>query len=214
MNNLFKIVWMGGVVTVLFVVLVAALIRLQSGPFIKTNVADLPISQTAIVLGARVLPDGTLSTVLRDRVDTAITLYKKGAVKTILVSGDNSSIAYNEVNITRIYLLQKGIPSEDIFLDHAGFDTYSTMYRAREVFLVKNAIIVTQSFHLPRAIFIAQRLGINAYGISADKRDYLFKNTLRELLANVKAFIDVLYGRVPKFLGEEIPITGDSSESI
>lgn len=206
--------WRSAGTLLLFIVLVALGMRIEALPFIKKSLGDLPKSQTAIVLGARVLPDGTLSTVLRDRVDTAIALYKKGIVKTILVSGDNSSVEYNEVNITRIYLLQNGIPSEDIFLDHAGFDTYSTMYRAREVFLVKDAIIVTQTFHLARAIFIAQNLGINAYGISADKREYLFKNTLRELLANVKAVIDVVLERVPKFLGEEIPITGDSSKSI
>lgn len=214
MTYLFKIVWRGAVVLVLFIALITSLIKLQSGPFIKAKAQDLPVSQTAILLGAYVSPNGVLSTVLRDRADTAIMLYREGKVDTILVTGDDGSVDYNEVNPIREYLLDKGVPSRAIFLDHAGFDTYSSMYRARDVFMVDSAIIVTQSFHLPRAVFIAKRLGIDAYGISADKREYLFKNSVRELFASVKAYIDVLYNRTPKYLGEKIPITGDSSKSI
>lgn len=212
MKYLFKIVWRGAVVLVLFIVLITLLITIQSAPFIKTK--DLPVSQTAILLGAFVSPNGTLSTVLQDRADTAVNLYQEGKVRTILVTGDDGSTDYNEVNPIREYLLARGIPSDAIFLDHAGFDTYSSMYRARDIFVVKSAIIVTQSFHLPRAVFIAKRLGIDAYGISVDKREYLFKNTIRELFANVKAYGDVMYNRTPKYLGEQIPITGDSSKSI
>lgn len=214
MKYLLKVIWRGTLYLLLFIILIWSLIKIESGPFIKLSTQDLTKSQTAIVLGAAVSPTGVLSVVLRDRVDTAITLYKQGKVGTILVTGDNGSADYNEVNPTRDYLLSQGIPSSAIFLDHAGFDTYSSMYRAREVFLVQSAIIVTQSFHLPRAVFIARRLGIRAEGISADKRDYLFKNTMRELLAGVKAFANIIYNRTPKYLGDKIPITGDSRESI
>jgi SanA protein len=103
----------------------------------------------------------------------------------------------------------------DIFLDHAGFDTYNTMVRAKEIFKVKDAIIVTQEFHLPRAIYIARSIGLNAYGIKSDKHKYLSLERLkiRELIANVKAFSAILFHKKPRFLGEQIPITGDSKLS-
>src|SRR6185295_18531017 len=97
-----------------------------------------------------------------------IELYKAGTVSKILVSGDNSTVSHNEVNPVRDYLLASGIPDRDIFLDHAGFDTYSTMYRARDIFGVASILIATQSFHLPRAVFIARALGVDAYGVDAD----------------------------------------------
>ena len=163
MKYLFKIVWRGVVVLILFIALITSLIKIQSGPFIKTKVTELPVSQTAILLGAFVSPNGTLSTVLKDRADTAVNLYQQGKVKTILVTGDDGSVEYNEVNPIRDYLLGKGVPSSAIFLDHAGFDTYSSMYRARDVFVVDSAIIVTQSFHLPRALFLPVAAGSGAH---------------------------------------------------
>ncbi len=181
---------------------------------ITANLTELPKVQTAIVLGAKTMPDGTLSPIFKDRVDKSITLYEQGYVKTILVTGDNSSTGYNEVNPVREYLLFKGIPGEDIFLDHAGFDTYSSMYRARDIFLIDSAIVVTQSFHLPRSVFLARRFGIEAFGTPSDQHGYLFRNNIREAFANVKALINIISFRKPKYLGEEIPITGDSSESI
>ncbi len=181
---------------------------------ITSTLTELPHTQVAIILGAKTMPDGTLSLISKDRVDKGITLYKEGYVKKILVTGDNSSLAYNEVNPVREYMLSKGIPSGVIFLDHAGFDTYSSMYRAREIFLVDSAIIVTQSFHMPRSVFLARQFGIDAYGTPSDEHGYLFRNNIREVLANVKALIDVATFRKPKFLGEEIPISGDSKESI
>ncbi len=204
----------GFVLALLFVSLAFFLIHLESSSYIATTSDEVPARYTAIVLGAGILRNGELSPVLRDRVDTAIVLYNTGKVKTILVTGDDGSVTHNEVNPSRDYLLANGIPTEAIFLDHAGFDTYSSMYRARVIFLVDSAIIVTQSFHLPRSVFIARRLGINAYGLSADRHIYGVRNNLRELLANVKAVSNVLYHRQPKYLGDKIPITGDSSVSI
>ena len=139
----------------------------------------------------------------------AIKLYEAKKVSKILVSGDNSTDSHNEVNPVRLYLISKGIPDEDIFLDHAGFDTYSTMYRARDIFGVSSTLVTTQSFHLPRAIFIARQLGIEAYGVNADVGHMLFRNYVRETLANEKAFLNLILHRKPKYLGEKIPITGD-----
>jgi SanA protein len=192
-----------GTVTVFFVVIIS------SYPYIKKDMRELPHAPVGVILGAAILPDGSLSPVLQDRVDMAIRLYKTQMIENILVTGDNSSLAYNEVNPVRIYLLAHSIPDKDIFLDHAGFDTYSSMYRARDIFLAKDMIIVSQSFHLPRAVFIARYLGINAYGMSADNGHYLFRNYVHEFFADTKAVMNLMVNRQPKYLGEEIPLTGD-----
>lgn len=170
--------------------------------------------QTAIVLGAKVNNDDP-SDILEDRLLTGLELYQDGKVEKILVSGDNGQIEYNEVGAMRDYLLEKGVSGEDIFMDHAGFDTYDTMYRAKEIFKVEDAIIVTQNFHLPRAIYIARALDIDAVGVSADRQTYVYIDLYerREKLAQVKAFLNVIFHSKPKFLGDPIPITGDGVES-
>ena len=155
------------------------------------------------------MKDGALSPIFIDRVDMAIKLYEAKKVSKILVSGDNSTVIHNEVNPVRLYLISKGIPDQDIFLDHAGFDTYSTMYRAKSIFGVSSMLITTQSFHLPRAVFIARELGIKAYGVNADVGHILFRNYVREMLADEKAVLDLMFNRKPKYLGDKIPITGD-----
>lgn len=166
------------------------------------------------MLGAAILPSGEISQIFKDCADAASVLYAQGIVDRILVSGDDGTTTHNEVNPAREYLMASGVPSEAIFLDHAGFDTYSSMYRARDVFRVKSSIITTQSFHLPRAVYIARRMGIDAYGFPANQHEYGIKNNFRELLADVKAVGNLIFFREPKFLGEEIPITGDSGISI
>ena len=108
-----------------------------------------------------------------------------------------------------MYLIGKGIPDQDIFLDHAGFDTYSTMYRARYIFGLSSALITTQSFHLPRAVFIARKLGMNAHGVNADVGNEFFRNYAHEMLADEKAVLDLFVHRKPRYLGDKIPITGD-----
>jgi SanA protein len=105
------------------------------------------------------------------------------------------------------------VPDKDIFLDHAGFNTYSTMYRARDVFMISSALVVTQSFHLPRSVFLAHELGIDAHGVNADAGHILFKNYIRESFANVKAVMDLILKTKPKYLGTEIPITGDGRDN-
>lgn len=198
----------------LLVALILLIFDVSTAPYIDTNTDTIPKAYTAIVLGAGILQSGELSTILKDRVDVAATLYEEGKVDTILVTGDDGTSTHNEVNPAREYLLAEGVPSSAIYLDHAGFDTYSSMYRAKQIFKVETAIIVTQSFHLPRSVFIARSLGIDAYGVPADQHTYHIRNNLRELLANVKAVIDLIRYRQPKYLGDTIPITGDSSLSI
>ena len=173
--------------------------------------SDLPHVQAVMILGARVYDSGRLSATLEDRTLTALKVYQAGKADKILVSGDHGREDYDEVNATKDYLLDHGVPGEDIFMDHAGFDTYDSMYRARDIFGVQKLIISTQDFHLPRAVYTARRLGMEAYGISADRHVYLaaFRNNVRESLARVKAVLDLTRGATPKFLGEAIPIAGD-----
>ena len=166
--------------------------------------ADVPERTVVIVPGAAVLRSGALSAVFLDRANAAILLYETGKAQKILVSGDNRTAEHNEVDTARKYLLSQGVPEADIYLDHAGFDTYSTMYRAREIFGVSSAIIATQTFHLPRALFIARSLGIDAVGYRADNVHLLARNEVRESLARLKAVGEVLIHRNPKFLGDRI----------
>ena len=172
----------------------------------------LPPKQVALVLGASVRANGTLSTVLQERADKAIELYNIRAVSKILVSGDNSSVAHNEVYPVGKYLVSHGIPVSDIFLDYAGFDTYSSMYRAKNIFGVTSMIVATQRFHLPRALYIAHKFGIDAVGLDVSEvGDNYFTNALREIPATVKAVFDLLIGRIPYYLGPTFFVTGDGT---
>lgn len=184
-------------------------IYLKTHGLLYQSVAAAPTAQTAIVLGASIRSNGTLSPVLQERADTAYALYVAKKVSKILVSGDNSTLQYDEVYPVGKYLLAKGIPKEDIFLDYAGFDTYSSMYRAQKVFDVSSAIVVSQRFHLPRALFIARALGLTAVGVDASgPGEYYLLNALREIPASFKAVFDVFSRRVPKYVGQEFPIAG------
>lgn len=170
-----------------------------------------PKATVAIVLGAGIKDDGTPSDMLRDRLLTAVELYKAGKVKKILASGDHGTIDHDEANIMKDFLLARDVAPEDIFLDHAGFDTYDTMYRARDIFQVTDAIIITQDFHLRRAVFIARSLELETKGVSGDRMEYLGIPylTAREWIANAKALFQIIVHAKPKYLGESIPITGD-----
>lgn len=196
-------------VLIIFILATNIIVNAETKQYIHNDVAEASSAEAVLIPGAAIFQNGTLSPVFMDRVNTAIKLYEAKKVSKILVSGDNSTISHNEVNPVRVYLLSKGIPDQDIFLDHAGFDTYSSMYRARDIFGVSSLLITTQSFHLPRAIFIARRLGIKAEGVSADVGHIFLSNYIREVFANEKAVLDLISNRKPKYLGEEIPITGD-----
>ncbi|OGZ00466.1 MAG: hypothetical protein A2946_00440 [Candidatus Liptonbacteria bacterium RIFCSPLOWO2_01_FULL_53_13] len=205
---LHRLALVGGILLAL-IVITNAIIYLSTRSYMYAGAKDAPNAQAAVIPGAAVLKNGALSPIFKDRVDAAIGLYRENKVSKILVSGDNSTVSYNEVNPVRNYLLEKGVPDRDIFLDHAGFDTYSTMYRARDIFGIASMLIATQSFHLPRAVFIARNLGITAYGVNADNGASLLRNYIREALANVKAMLNLMLDRKPKYLGEKIPIAGD-----
>jgi SanA protein len=170
------------------------------------SISDVPARTVVIVPGAAILRSGALSAVFLDRANAAIVLYQAGKAQKILVSGDNGTVEHNEVDPARKYLMSQGIPEADVYLDHAGFDTYSTMYRAREIFGVSSAIVATQSFHLPRSLYIARSLGIDAVGYRSDNVHLLARNEVRESLARIKAVWDVVIHRSPKFLGDRILI--------
>lgn len=180
---------------------------------IFTDAQTVPSAQTALVLGARVYANERVSQILGDRLETALDLYREKKVQKFIVSGDHGRTDYNEVKAMRDYLVDGGVPAEDIFMDHAGFDTYDSVYRARDIFQVESLIIVSQGFHLPRALYIANALGVPATGINADRREYTrsaaIRNALREPLARFKAFNSVILRTKPTYLGDQIPVTGD-----
>lgn len=163
-----------------------------------------------IVLGCYVDNNGDLSTMLHDRLQRGVALYKAGAAPKILMSGDHGQVDYDEVNAMKQFAVSEGVPSEDVFMDHAGFSTYETMYRARDVFQAKKVIIVTQEYHLYRAVYIAQQLGLEAYGVSSDYQAYSGQTNrdVREILARCKDFVMCIVKPEPTFLGDAIPVNG------
>lgn len=195
-----------------FIITINVVVYVETKEHIYDDPASVPAADVALVPGAALAGPRTLAPIFIDRVEAAIRLYEAKKVLKILVSGDDSTPEHNEVNPARIYLLEHGIPDQDIFLDHAGFDTYSSLYRARDVFGVTSVIIATQSFHLPRAVFIARKLGIKAYGARADTGPVLAYNYVREVLANEKALFDLIFARSPQYLGAIIPIKGDGRD--
>lgn len=186
------------------------LMRLSVDRYIYASPELVPVTDAVMVLGASVI-NGKPSPVLERRTKTAIDLYDAGRSANILVTGDNGALNHDEVTPVRNYLLDAGIPAGDIFLDHAGFDTYSSMYRARAVFEADSIAIVTQDFHLPRSLFIARSLGIEAYGVPAEGGEGSGRDYLREIPASVKAILNLITHREPKYLGETIPLDGDGS---
>jgi len=174
------------------------------------HVGDVAAARVAIVFGAGLQRDGRPTLVLRDRVAAAADLYQAGKVQKILMSGDNRYVDYNEPGAMQQYAIELGIPEEDIILDFAGRRTYDTCYRARAIFGVQDALLVTQKFHLPRAVFICNALGVKATGVIADRRDYhsysLMSWSLRELPARLIALIDVWIRHPLPVLGPYEPI--------
>lgn len=178
-----------------------------------TQISD---ADCIIVLGCRVWSDNTPSAMLSDRLKRGVELYKAGAAPKLLMSGDHGREDYDEVNVMRKYAEEEGVDSKDIFTDHAGFSTYETMYRAKEVFKAKKVIIVTQSYHLYRAVYDAEKLGLEAVGVVSYERDYDSKQPyrdVREIAARCKDFIYCIFKPKPTYLGEVIPINGDGEMS-
>jgi SanA protein len=168
----------------------------------------VPAKPVAIVFGAAIYGEGRLSPILRDRMDTTIDLYLAGQVNKIIVSGDNSSIYYDEPGTMMAYAIEHGVAAEDVQPDYAGLRTYDTCYRARDIFGVQEAVLVTQAFHLPRALLTCRGLGLDAVGVAADRRPLRYGRwyEIRETAATLVAVWDVIRHEPPPVMGEPIPI--------
>ncbi len=166
-----------------------------------------------LVLGAGVREDGTPSLMLRDRLLTAIELYKNGCAPKLLMSGDHGRIDYNEVACMKSFAIEHGVPEDDIFLDHAGFSTYDSVVRAKEVFGAKKIIIVTQKYHMYRALYDAKAFGLDCVGIAAAGDDYRGQSLrdVREFVARTKDFIYTVIKPEPVYLGEKISLAGSGT---
>lgn len=201
-------------------VVVGIIIVLGINLFVKNSVKHKIVDENSLdknydailVLGAG-LRNGKPSPVLKDRLDMAYKLYEDGYSEKIIVSGDHGKKYYDEVNVMKNYLLDKGVDSNNIFMDHAGFSTYDSVYRAKEIFLANKIIIVTQQFHLYRSLYIAKQLKLDAVGVSATLRDYSgsFKFEIREILARDKDFVKSIFKPEPKYLGDTISVFGDGN---
>ena len=175
------------------------------------DVSSVSDADCILVLGAGIRADGSPSPMLQDRLNTGIELYQNNAAPKLLMSGDHGRKKYNEVQTMKDIALDQGVPSEDVFMDHAGFSTYDSLYRARDVFQARKVIIVTQKYHLYRALYIARSLGLDTWGVSADTRRYRGQSQrdFREILARDKDFFVSVFKPLPKYLGDTIPITGN-----
>lgn len=178
------------------------------------SINEVNDSDCILVLGAGIRRNGP-SPMLEDRLKTAIELYNQKKAPKILVSGDHEHDDYDEVNVMKNYLKEKGIPSEDIFMDHAGLSTYDSIYRAKKIFKAKKVIIVTQKYHLYRALYIAQSIDLKSVGVSANKQKYAFqsKRDIREIAARIKDFIQCIIKPEPTYLGKVIPINGNGDKT-
>ena len=188
---------------------------------VEATVADLhelaqAFADAIVVLGASVFADGTPSGILRDRLDDGIALYKEGVAPKLIMSGDNSTVSYNDVQVMKDYAISQGVPSYDIFCDHAGFSTYESMYRAKHVFGAERIVVATQTYHLYRALYAAQGLGLESLGVASDYHDYSkqLQYDLREIPARTKDFFKTLFKVPSTFVGDPISLdqSGDVTE--
>lgn len=182
--------------------------RSASG-LVYRNAAEVPAAPVAVIFGAKVFPDGTLSAVLRERVEAGIRLYQAGRVRKLLMTGDNGRVEYDEVSAMKRYAVTRGIPAPDIVRDFAGFRTYDSCYRAREIFGIRRAVLVTQEYHLYRALYTARGLGIDAVGFAAAPgmgAEEMQVNRRRELLSRMACLADVALRHPPRFLGPPEPL--------
>ena len=199
---------------------IGVIIVLGINMYVKCSVKNKIVDENSLdknydailVLGAG-LRNGKPSPVLKDRLDMAYKLYEDGYSEKIIVSGDHGKKYYDEVNVMKNYLLDKGVESNNIFMDHAGFSTYDSVYRAKEIFLANNVIVVTQQYHLYRSLYIAKKLELDAVGVSATLRDYSgsVKFEIREILARDKDFVKSIFKPEPKYLGDTISVFGDGN---
>ena len=205
-----------GIIVIIIIALIVLGINLYvristNQQIIKENdYTELSDVDCIIILGAGIWGDKP-SPMLEDRLLEGIKLYQNGASDKIIMSGDHGRKEYDEVSIMKNYAIEKGIPSENIFMDHAGFSTYESIYRAKDIFQAKKIVIVTQKYHLYRALYIANQLGLEAYGVGADPRQYVGEIyiEIREILARDKDFIKCIFKPEPTYLGDTIPVSGN-----
>lgn len=213
LKKIIRSLWRTALVLSLFVVIALFLpkfvVMLFASPRTFT-VDEVRPARVAIVFGAGLLSDGSAGPVLRDRVETAVKLYQAGKVEKLLMSGDNRFVEYNEPEAMRQYALDLGVPHEDIRLDYAGRRTYDTCYRAKYIFQVDSAILVTQSFHLPRALFLCNWFDVESTGVEANNHYFLKRYrafwSFRELFANLQSVWDVTVAKPLPVLGKIEPI--------
>ena len=196
-----------GIVSIL---LINTYVKNTAGPKIDGNIPGKGAADCILVLGAGLRDDGTPNLVLRKRLDRAVELYAQGVSDRILMTGDHGRKDYNEVRAMKQYAMDHGVPEEAIFMDHAGFSTYDSMYRAKEIFGVRKMVIVTQEYHLYRSLYIAEELGMEVYGVSSDYHTYRNQTAkdAREVLARCKDWAKVMFRLKPTYLGDPIPISG------
>lgn len=217
MKKTFKVIFM--ILLCLAVIGVAALfvingyVKSVAGEHILSveEAAELENADCIIVLGCQVRDDGTLSHMLRDRLMRGLEVYDAGAAPKLLMSGDHGRKDYDEVGAMKQYAIEHGVASENVFMDHAGFSTYETVYRAKEIFEAHKVIIITQEYHLYRALYIAEQLGIEACGVSADLNRYAGQSMrdFREALARCKDWAMCIIKPAPTYLGEAVPVSGN-----
>ena len=210
-----KMLKYGIIVIVVLIVLIFGInfyVRLSTKKQIikESEYSKLSDIDCIIILGAGIWGDKP-SPMLEDRLLEGINLYQNNISDKIIVSGDHGRKEHDEVNIMKNYLIEKGIPSENIFMDHAGFSTYESIYRAKEIFQAEKMVIVTQKYHLYRALYIAKKLGIESYGVGSDPRQYVgaTNREIREIFARDKDFIKCIFKPKPTYLGDTIPVSGN-----
>ena len=205
-----------GIIIIIIIVLIILLINFYVKNSTKNQIIEKDDYSTLknidciIILGAGIWGDKP-SPMLEDRLKEGILLYNNEVSDKIIMSGDHGREEYDEVNTMKKYAIENGIPSENIFMDHAGFSSYESIYRAKEIFNAKKVVIVTQKYHLYRALYIANQLGLEAYGVGADPRQYVgaIYREAREILARNKDFIKCIFKPEPTYLGDTIPVSGN-----
>lgn len=180
----------------IIILMIPVWMRTQVDPYLAVSPTDVPHTDAAVILGASVV-HGAPSPILAARADAAIELYRLGKVSKILVTGDAEAASHDEVTPVLDYLIEADVPKDNIILDHRGIDTYRSMYALSAMFGLKSATIVTQDFHLPRSVFVARAIGVDAYGYAADNGGSNWYNYVREIPASAKALWDVVTHRIP-----------------
>ena len=201
-----------GVVTFSVVLIINAVVKSKTKQYILTKETVEDDYDCILILGCGVRGNSP-SLMLADRLSKGLELYQDGASQKLLMSGDHGKDDYDEVNVMKDFAIENGVASKDIFMDHAGFSTYESMYRAKEVFEANKILIVTQEYHLYRAVYNARALGLDAYGVAADAVDYAGQTyrDFREILSRNKDFFYALLKPEPTYLGETIPVSGDGN---